>query len=265
MSMEILETINNHPEGINVSPKFNRNKITVAKIVTGDKRAYAYLDEGDKRVIQSKSAETRFEPMIAYKGDRNLIYITGPSGAGKSLIAAEFSGQYKALNPDNKVFYCCSTDLKDDRTWGELEFVSPLDVSKFYTMDMEQEDEREMIKTMFSNSLIVFDDLDMLPPAQKKLMTRFQGKVVEVGRKYDISIIIISHIICGGVNTKMVLNETSLYVTFKSMISGNRLLKHYKGFTDDQLQDHKKLTTSYIAYNFRYNTIISPKNIIRIE
>jgi hypothetical protein len=95
-------------------------------------------------------------------------------------------------------------------------------------------------------------------------MTRFQGKIVEVGRKYEISCIIISHIVCGGVNTKMVLNECNLYLSFKGMIKGNRLLKHYKGFTDEDLIEHSKYTSSFICYNFRHNTIITSKIVKRI-
>jgi chromosomal replication initiation ATPase DnaA len=172
--MEILETLNNQPEGLSVSTKFDRNKTNIAKVVTGDNTGYIHLEKNDKKLVESKSDATRFEPLIAYKGDRNLIYITGQSGAGKSIIAAQFAIQYKALNPENKVFYCCSTDIRDDRTWGELDFVSQLDVNKVYSDDMEQDDEREMIRTLFANSMIVFDDLDMLPPAKKKIMTRFQ-------------------------------------------------------------------------------------------
>lgn len=262
--MDILETLNNQPEGLDVSTKFSRKETNIAKIVTGNKSAYVYLANNSKKMIESTSDATRFEPLIAYKGDRNLIYITGPSGAGKSIIAAEFAKQYISLNPTNKVFYCCSTDIRDDRTWGELEFVKQLDVNKFYSDELEQEEEREMIREMFANSMIVFDDLDMLPPAKKKIMTRFQGKIVEVGRKYEISCVIISHIICGGVNTKMVLNECNMYITWKSMIKGNRLLKHYKGFADDTLEEHWRMTKSWICYNFRLNCIIAPKIIKRV-
>lgn len=260
MSFDILESINNVPDGLAVANKFDRNKINIAQIVTDNShKSYVYLDNNDKKRIDSKAISTRFEPLIAYKGDRNLIYITGKSGAGKSIIAAEFAKQYKMLNPNNKVFYCCSTDIKDDRTWGKLDFVIPIDICKIYEEDMEQNNEMEMIKTLFSNSMIVFDDLDMLPKKQKQVMTRFQGKIVEIGRKYEISCQIISHIVCGGQNTKMILNETNLYITFKGMIKGNRLLTHYKGFSEKQLEDIK--TTSFVAFNFRYNAIITPQSI----
>lgn len=257
MSFAILDEINNIPDGLNVTPRFSKKNINVAKITTEPNKAYVYLDDNKKEEVKTTSKDTRIEPLIAYKGDRNLIYITGPSGAGKSIIAAEFSKQYKVLNPDNKIFYCCSTDIKDDRTWGALPFVTPIDICKIYTEDMDTEDEREMIKKLFTNSMIVFDDLDMLPKGQKKIMTRFQGKIVEVGRKYEISTIIISHIVCGGVNTKMILNETSQYVTFKGMIKGNRMLKMYKGFSDTFLESIK--TTSFVSFNFRYNCYITPQ------
>lgn len=259
MSMEILETLNNIPEGLVIANKFKRDVISVAKVITGDHISYINLANTPNKLVETTSSATRFEPMISYIGDRNLVYITGPSGAGKSIIAAEFSMQYKALNPKNRVYYCCSTDIQDDRTWGELDFVKGLDVIKIYSDEMDQKDEREMLKEMFLDSLIVFDDVDMLPPAKKKIMTRFQGKIVEVGRKYEISTIIISHIVCGGANTKMILNEASQYITFKGMIVNNRFLKQYKGYSDDKLEYHKSLTSSWISYNFRTHTITTPK------
>ena len=262
MSFDLLDKINNLPEGIKISKKFNKNEINIASINTQDEKAYVSLADNDNTFVESKTDLTKFEPIIAYKGDRNLIYITGPSGAGKSIIAAEFAKQYKILNKDNKVFYCCSTDMKDDRTWGPLDFVTPINICSIYSLDMPEEDEKEMIKKLFSNSMIVFDDLDMMPPSMKKVMTRFQGKIVEVGRKYEISCIIISHIICGGVNTKMILNECNLYITFKSMLKNNRFLKHYKGFTDEQLATIK--TPSWAAFNYRYGYIITPKTIKKI-
>ena len=262
MSFDILEGINNQPEGLSISDKFDRNKINIAQVVTDDKKAFVYLENNDKRKVESKSSKTRIEPLIAYKGDRNLIYITGPSGAGKSIIAAEFAQQYKALNKHNRIFYCCSTDIKDDRTWGELDFVTPIDICKIYSENMDQEEEREMIKKLFGNSLIVFDDLDMMPKEKKKVMTRFQGKIIEVGRKYEVNAIVISHIVCGGQNTKMILNECSLYITFKGMIKGNRLLKHYKGFSDYQLESIN--APSWCAFNFRYNCILTSQWVKRI-
>lgn len=262
MSFELLETINDIPDGLGINERFSRKKINVAAITTGNERGYISLEDNTNRKIETTGDGTRIEPLIAYKGDRNLIYITGPSGAGKSIIASEFAKQYRVLNPDNRVYYCCSTDIKDDRTWGALDFVKAIDIVKLYESGYDPEIEGKMIKDLFTNSLIVFDDLDTLPSAKKKIMTRFQGKIVETGRKYEISCIIISHIVCGGVNTKMILNETNIYITFKGMIRGNRFLKHYKGLTDEQLESIR--TTSWVAFNWRYGLVITPQSLRKL-
>lgn len=272
MSFDLLEKLNNRPEGITIAPRFDKSKINIAMIVTKDSknndnkdeyRSFIQLADVESTTISSTAPETKMIPLIATEGDRNLIYITGPSGAGKSIIAAEFCKQYHSINPKNRVFYVCSTDIKDDKTWGEMtDFVTPIDITEIYGNNMDQEEEREMIKTLFANSLIVFDDLDMMPKEKKKIMNRFQGKIVEVGRKYECNAIIISHIVCGGINTKMILNECNMYITFKGMIKGNRFLKSYKGFTDAQLENIK--TTSWACFNFRCGYIITPQSVKKL-
>lgn len=259
--MEILEEINDIGDGLSICPSFNRNKINIGKIVTGDNSSYVCLDNSDNRMIETKSSKTRFEPIIPYKSvSRWIAYVTGRSGCGKSLIASQLSIQYKMLNKKNNVYYICATSAEDDQNFGELDFVKSLDPSKFYSADMPQEEEREMIKKLLSNSLVIFDDLDMAPPDQKKIITRLQFKLVEIGRKYNISLCIISHLTTNGHHTKMLVNEVDLYFCFKDGLKCNRMLTHYNNFTPDELSRIK--TRSWCCFNFKYNAILTPMQIM---
>jgi archaellum biogenesis ATPase FlaH len=120
-----------------------------------------------------------------------VTYIYGKAGSGKSVIASQLAMQYKMLNGKNNVFYMCSTDISCDQNFSKLDFVRALDIDKIYSFDMSQDEEREMIKSLLSNSLIIFDDWYMAK--NKKLITALLFKLIEVGCKFACSIIIIMH------------------------------------------------------------------------
>lgn len=260
MSFQVLEQINNIPSGLDIASAFDKKKTNIAKIVTNGTDSYAYLANNDKSTIQVKTNKTRFEPIIPYNVERWVCYIYGKAGNGKSLLASQLALQYKTLNPKNKVFYICSTDIKEDRNFSKFDFVMPLDADKIYSFDMSQDDEREMIKKLLSNSLVIFDDLDMAK--NRKLVTALQFKLIEVGRKFGISVLIVTHINCAGHTTKMILNELDMYFCFKAGLKNNRLLELYNGYKKEDLE--KINTSSFVCFNFRYNTLITPQIIKRI-
>lgn len=259
--LSLLEDINNVPEGIKLVDNFDIKKINIAKVITGDKTSYVQLADTKDTTINTKNRrETLIEPIIPYKGvERGVYYITGRSGCGKSLIALRLiATQYHKLYPENKVFYCCSTDLKDDVHFQEVPFIKQLDPLKIYSLNMEADDEKQMIKELLSNSLVIFDDLDMARPDHKKIYTRLEFKILEVGRKFSTSLCIISHLITGGHQTTMLLREIDLYFTFKDSLLSNRLLLHYKQYKPEYLEELKSKVSSWICFNWRLNCIITP-------
>ena len=114
--MQLLEQINDIPDGFSITKKLDLNKINVAKIISGDHTSYVHLADNDNKVLTTEKGTTRLEPIIPYKNiERGVYYITGKSGCGKSLIALRLiAQQYHKLYPDNNVFYCCATNLEDD-------------------------------------------------------------------------------------------------------------------------------------------------------
>lgn len=261
--MDILEDINNIPEGLAVAEKFDAKKINIAKLITNDHHSYVYLADNKAKAIQSKDKETRMEPVIPYKNiERGVYYITGKSGTGKSLIALRvIATQYHKLYPQRNIFYCCATDLADDENFEEVKFIKPLNPLKIYSLDMPHEEEKKMIKELLSNSLVIFDDLDMAPNDQKKIYSRLQGKLIEVGRKFKISVCIISHLATNAHNTKMILNEIDLYFTFKDGLESNRLLTHYKKYKPEKLAGIKSQNPTWVCFNFRYNCVMTSHSL----
>lgn len=257
--MDIIEKINDIPHGFAVSKHFDRDKINVAKLVAPNGSVeYVYLADTDNKSVQALEG-TRVEPIILYYNiQRGIYYVTGPSGVGKSLIAYVYSIQFHKLFPDDKIYYVCSTDIKDDENFGELDYVKALDPEKMYSMNMPIDEERELIKKL-SNSLFIFDDIDMLPKEKKAIYTRLQGKIVETGRKYNINCLIISHVTLGGPHTKMILNEINQYFCFNDNIMNNGYLLKYLKIKPERLEEIK--TNSWACFNNKYNLIITPSGI----
>lgn len=256
--MEILDEINDIPRGLAISDKLNLKKINIAEANIDNDLNFIYLDDNDSKSVKLLD-DCKFKPIIPYLNiQRFIIYITGKSGCGKSLIAYTLVLQYHTIFPNNKIYYICATDIKDDENFGNLEYIKQIDPEKFYGNDMSIEDERELMKTI-SNSIFIFDDIDMVPKDKKKLYTRLQSKLVECGRKYNISIIIISHITLGGQNTKMILNEIDMYFCFKNNLKNNGYLINYLKYEKEDL--YKLDTSSWICFNNKYDCIITPKTI----
>jgi hypothetical protein len=262
--MDIIEKINDIPEGLNVTSSFDRNKINVAKIVHNDgSLEYIYLDENQNKSLKVMEG-SRIEPIMLYGSDkikfqRAIYYTYGTSGKGKSLIAFVYSIQYHKLYPHDRIFYVCATDINDDENFSELDYVKQLDPEKIYDINMPTDDERELIKRL-SDSLFIFDDIDMLPVDKKKIYTRFQFKLIEVGRKYNINLLIITHINLGGHNTKMILNEIDQYFTFKDTLENNGYLLKYLKMKQEDINKIK--TSSWVCVNNKYGLIITPQSIM---
>lgn len=257
MGLEILEKINDIPEGLSLTDKFLKSNYNIAKVITNGHTGYVKLDDNNKKEIISKNMKTRFEPIIPYKNiERWNCMIYGASGKGKTVIAGEFAKQFHHLTGGN-VYYICSTPIQDDRTFSQLtDFVKQMDVHQFYNDKMTKDEQREMIKGLFSNSLTIFDDNDMATDA--KAITAFRNIIIEVGRKYGANTLFISHKNCDGNNTKMLLKELHLYICFKNGLSANRLLTEYYSFDKDYLKDIKKNTKSWVCFNFQYDKVITP-------
>lgn len=258
MSFGLLEKINDIPEGLIYEEDFNKDDYMIAKVVHNNKtEGFIKLDDQGKKTIKTMNQNTRFEPLVPSKNiERFLILIFGASGKGKTIIEKEFAKQWYELNRGN-IFYICSTPIDDDRSMSEIkDLVTQIDIGQVYNDKLSKDQLREMIRDGFSNSLILFDDNDMAKDSKK--IIAFRNLIVEVGRKYHISAIIVSHILCDGHNTKMLLRELSLFVCFKSSIVKNRLLTEYYGFDDIFLRDIKDNTKSFACFNFIYEKVITP-------
>jgi len=163
--------------------------------------------------------------------ERSILYIVGASGSGKSWYASDFANAYKKQNPDNPIYLMSYVD--SDSSIERVKGIERIKLDEeFLTADLTSKD--------FANSLVLFDDCDCITEKKMKAKLRdLLGKILNTGRHDNVSLIYLSHIACGGLETKPILNEAHAIVFFPATLSGrarNYLLGQYLNFTRHQIE-----------------------------
>jgi ABC-type dipeptide/oligopeptide/nickel transport system ATPase component len=177
-----------------------------------------------------KSGE-KFQYIPDESRERSILYIVGASGSGKSWYASDFANQYKKQNPNNPIYLMSyvESDSSIERVKG-IERIK-LD-EEFLAADLSSKD--------FENSLLIMDDCDVITAKAMKLKLRdLLGKILNTGRHDNVSLVYLSHIACGGLETKPILNEAHAIVFFPQTLSGrarNYLLGQYLNFSRHQIE-----------------------------
>ena len=196
---------------------------------------------------------------------RDIVYICGKSGSGKSTFTKNLIEEYRKIFPGNKV-YILST-LKSDETLDDLkpplirlpiteEYIKSLIPSFFKPKKepkpiilkkgekpkkiiKEDEDQGDKVLNKFKDSLIIFDDTDTI--VNKKLrdaVTALKNILLETGRHATTYMIITSHLMTKGHETRTILNEANSLVFFPhegNIYQLNYTLKNYYGLGRQQI------------------------------
>ena len=264
MGFDIIEKICSEiPEGLKIIDKFDKKEYCIAKVITeGEKPAYIALADNNNKIISSTGLNTRFEFIAPYKNiERYICMLFGPSGVGKTIIAGELAKQFYEIHK-GKIFFISSKDMNDDKTFSKLkDIVKQVDIHEIYNDKMSKNELREMMKELFSNSLIVFDDNDLAK--DEKIIRGFRDLCCEIGRSYNINIVFISHKNADAHKTKIILNELTMYICWKKNLKKNRILTEYYGIDESYLKNIN--TKSWCLFNFKYSKVITPREIKDFE
>ena len=176
-------------------------------------------------------AGEKFQYIPDESRERQILYVVGASGSGKSYFASDFANAYKKQHPDNPIYLMSyvESDSSIERVKG-IERIKLDD--EFLAADLSSKD--------FENSLLIMDDCDVI--TEKKMKTKLRdllGKILNTGRHDNVSLIYLSHIACGGLETKPILNEAHAITFFPQTLSGrarNYLLGQYLNFTKKQIE-----------------------------
>lgn len=226
-----------------MSFNFEGEGIPIAKIVReGEKgkgkkkkETEVFLDENSGArnnypELHLKAGE-KFQYIPDENKERLIAYCCGASGSGKSYFASDLANSYKKQHPENPVYLLSYVD--SDSSIERVKNIERIKLDEeFLAADLNAED--------FANSLLIFDDCDCITEKKMKLKLKdLLGKLLNTGRHSGASVIYLSHIACGGLETKGILNECHSLTFFPATLGGrarNYLLNQYLGFNKKQIE-----------------------------
>ena len=228
--------------------KYNKKKISVSENcnVSDDE----YVKEFTSFNIPD---EGRFQQIPDKAKEREILYIVGPSGSGKTTYATNYIKEVQKLHKDYPL-YIFST-LTDD--FNDLD-------PKRIRIDRDLVDNPIDIKEI-QNSICVFDDIDVLP--DKKIRESLLGtlnQILEIGRHYNVFLIMTNHLATNGKDTKRILNECHSITFFPQAGSGRNLtylLENYAGLDKKDIKKIKTLKSRWTTVFKHYpQSILAEKN-----
>lgn len=199
-----------------------------------------------EKSLQVESSST-VQPFIPMHKERFQIFISGESGSGKGIMASIFCEQYHTLYEKQKIYYLCPTKKEND-----------INLNQKYITDLDFDEIENIAIDQLANSLVVIDDVDFSKNHKKAIA--FLNMISETGRKFNTSLIFISHRNTNA-NESTFIKELDLYVTNMENLMNNRLLIHYLQIQSDLLMDIKKMKPAFIAVNKQSRVIITDKTI----
>jgi hypothetical protein len=205
------------------------------------------------------------------------LLLNGQKGSGKSRFAAAYAEKWQKMYKKSPIFLLSNKKLADEPAFEKLKHVKEIPFTKesleeiigedilikhrlkkpekkrhkrkydsddddYSNIEDEEEEERkktsphEYFKSKTGQSLVIFDDFE--GTSFEKLIRILIDNVVSVGRSSRIYVIIITHVLCGGQKTKLVLGEVDAYVLFPEGISPSTIkycLEHNTRLNENQI------------------------------
>jgi hypothetical protein len=224
-----------------------------------NKKGVVSLDDSARFPLKKLNLENNqyFQIIPDVTKERDVIYITGQSGSGKSYWISNYANEYKKMFPKKEIYLFSS--LNEDKSIDSIKNLKRIKLSQ------ELLDEDITAKD-FENSLVIFDDCDVISIKQiKNKVISIMNSILECGRHYKISCIVVSHLACKGSETKTILNECHKIVLFPQSIGAANLkylLNCYSSLDKNQQEKVKKLKSRWVCICKTYpNVICSEKDI----
>lgn len=174
---------------------------------------------------------------------RDIIYISGPSGVGKSTVTSNFAKSYNKLFPDNEVFLFSRKD--EDPAFDKLKFLTRIDFDETFI-------ENPLHPKDVQDSLCIFDDAHNYRGKLGKEIMNTQVELMDLGRSYNVSVIITSHLIANFKQSRAILNELHGLVIYPAAGSYHQIryaLKTYMGVSNEFINKIMKLKTRWCYIN----------------
>jgi hypothetical protein len=145
------------------------------------------------------------------EGKRTKVFIAGPTGCGKTYFAMSFLKNYQRVYPDNDIIII-TADVDDETIHSfQIDNVKMLDLSDpdlAYDDDLFEEEN-------YRNCCVFFDDLDYLKTnTLTKKFAKLKTNLLGVGRHYNTSVVMTSHLVMNYQKTRFILSESDYIVIY---------------------------------------------------
>lgn len=195
------------------------------------------------------------------------VFIPGSTGCGKSYFCVKYAVAYQETHPDNPVYLVSyvpeETLIKETIN----------NIPNVVRIPIEHIVEGKVTCESIANSMIIFDDVDAIPPiadeppgigiktkansksAAKKAFEKvmaLRDQVLTLGRHFKVLGVITSHVALKGVETAKVLNEASLFVVFPKHSSAHQvesMLHKYVGLSRQQIERINSIPSRWVGVN----------------
>ena len=166
------------------------------------------------------------------------LFVCGISGSGKSYFSAEYIKRFLCQNRKRE-FYLTST-IQEDKVLDELQpnRISPEELIEC-GVDIND----------MQNSLWCFDDvLSIRDSSTRKDVLKIIEHLAETSRHDKISLLVTSHLINNGAETRKILNESTKIVLFPKSNKRNIrvFLENYESFNSDEIKRFCNLPSRYV-------------------
>ena len=171
------------------------------------------LDEPDEESpslssIYITDKSTMLIPLPSEETER--VFVAGESGCGKTTVARTYADNYNHMFPYNPIWIFARQEADpafDGLKRHEIVVDSSIPESQ---QDIDDILSGAISLDQLANSLVIFDDMDNLQEGKLlKAVHKLMNDVVTNGRKKDIHMIYISHLILNYQQTRIILNEAN--------------------------------------------------------
>ena len=236
---------------------FTTTKASGKKLIAENDDDYIYFNsKAESNVFES---ETKISFIPNFK-ERETVFVAGSSGAGKSYWASGYTKKWLDMFPEGEC-YLFSRKLEDPV------FDKQKRIKRVMIDDALFQDHINITTDFIPNTLLIFDDIDSLPPKYYDEISRIILDALEVGRSYRIYVIVINHLLNPN-NKKLgrvLHNESQLITIFnKDNVRAQRyFLSEYMGYEKETVQEiiNSKNTRAITIHRHYPNYIITDHKI----
>jgi hypothetical protein len=250
---KILINLENDGESI-ASIKKDKKKDSIVSLGQGSRY-------GTNDLILEGNDET-FQLIPNNKKERSCHAVFGQAGSGKSFWCCNYIKEYIKVHPKRPI-YLFTTITSDIGCLKDIKKIKIIQLTEEFANDNIGVEE-------LKESLCLFDDIDNIRDKQlKKKLFQTLNDCLQVGRKFEIDVLITFHVATAGNDTKIILNECNS-ISFNYKTFGNRALKYlldsYLGLDKKQIERVKKLEGRMITVLKTYpKLVLSEKELYIIE